>query len=273
LGFAAPSLGKLAPRGSVWRLDASWERQAYGLTETDLLRQSRVHAGLTLTNWATPDIRYSISGGTDHWQGPFADDARAGFVGGSLERRWNNNRWSLAGDAMLWLPSGVPAFSRMAIHGSFLSSPLSSGWVFSYQAGVEHASSAAPFGLWPGAGEGHVSSLLLRAHPLLEDGVIRLGREAIFARTVTYWSGRAERWIGWSLPVRLAGAGFVDIAEAAQGLSVTSENGPATPDGRLQIDVGTGLRLRVPGTVGTFRLDVARGLRDATNAITAGWEF
>ena len=39
-------------------------------------------------------------------------------------------------------------------------------------AGLAATSAAAPFDLWPGAGTGHVRTPLLRAHPLLDAGVV-----------------------------------------------------------------------------------------------------
>jgi hypothetical protein len=37
--------------------------------------------------------------------------------------------------------------------------------------------------------------------------------------------------------------------------------------------VGFGLRLRVAGEAKTLRIDVAHGLRDGRNAISAGWQL
>jgi hypothetical protein len=41
----------------------------------------------------------------------------------------------------------------------------------------------------------------------------------------------------------------------------------------LQVDVGAGLRIKIPGTPGVLRADFAHGLRDGANALTFGWLF
>jgi hypothetical protein len=60
-------------------------------------------------------------------------------------------------------------------------------------------------------------------------------------------------------------AGFVDIARASR-----REAGDMSP---VHIDIGTGLRLRIPGLAGALRIDGAHGLRDGANALTLGWQF
>jgi hypothetical protein len=44
----------------------------------------------------------------------------------------------------------------------------------------------------------------------------------------------------------------------------------ATP---VQVDAGFGLRIKIPGTPGMLRADVAHGIRDGANALTIGWLF
>jgi hypothetical protein len=132
-------------------------------------------------------------------------------------------------------------------------------------AGVERAGDAAPFSLWPGAGEGQVRAPLLRAHPLLSDGVVDLTSSSAFGRTLTFASAETQRWLARPSLVRLGVAGFVDVAQASR---------QATDDGaRLQVDPGVGLRIKIPGTPGVLRADVAHGIRDGANALTFGWLF
>jgi hypothetical protein len=40
-----------------------------------------------------------------------------------------------------------------------------------------------------------------------------------------------------------------------------------------QVDIGAGVRLRIPGAAGILRADVAHGIRDGGNAVTFGWQF
>jgi hypothetical protein len=60
-------------------------------------------------------------------------------------------------------------------------------------------------------------------------------------------------------------AGFVDVARAAR-----REAGDTSP---VYVDVGTGLRLRIPGMPGALRIDAAHGLRNRAQALTLGWQF
>jgi len=39
----------------------------------------------------------------------------------------------------------------------------------------------------------------------------------------------------------------------------------------VQVDLGAGLRVKLPGTPGVLRADVAHGLLDGANALTFGW--
>jgi outer membrane translocation and assembly module TamA len=102
--------------------------------------------------------------------------------------------------------------------------------------------------------------VLLRAHPLLDEGIIRGG---VFGRSLVFGSGEVQRWLTvgkW--PVRIAPAAFVDTARATRGLEGT--------DDRMQIDAGVGLRLSLLG-MGVVRIDVAHGLRDGRTALSVGW--
>ena len=106
---------------------------------------------------------------------------------------------------------------------------------------------------------------LLRAHPLLDDCVIGLGFSSAFGRSLSYGGVEAQRWFDKPLLARLGMARFVDVARTARRAA-----GDASP---TNVDVGAGLRLRIPGTVGVLRADVAHGVRDGANAFTFGWQF
>jgi outer membrane translocation and assembly module TamA len=67
------------------------------------------------------------------------------------------------------------------------------------------------------------------------------------------------------LLVRIGLAAFTDIARVWRPLSSTGDP--------LQVDVGLGLRLRVPGRQGLLRVDYGRGIGDGRNALTFGWQF
>jgi hypothetical protein len=135
--------------------------------------------------------------------------------------------------------------------------------VYHAAAGAARVSSAAPLALWVGAGDGHARAPLLRAHPLLHDGVIELAGGSAFGRTLVDATIEARRWLDRPALLRVAVAGFVDIARASRRGGSGGE--------AAQADVGGGLRLKVPGLSGVLRVDVAHGLRDGATALTAGW--
>lgn len=114
--------------------------------------------------------------------------------------------------------------------------------------------------LWPGAGLGHARSVLLRAHPLLEDGVIA---SEIFGRHLTHGGLELERRLPSRGPIRLAVVAFADLARSGRGMTSNGGGG--------QLDVGAGLRVGLPGQSSVLRIDVARGLVDGSFALSMGW--
>jgi hypothetical protein len=127
--------------------------------------------------------------------------------------------------------------------------------------GGERVSDTAPIGLWPGAGAGQAREPLLRAHPLLEDGIIDATGPSVFGRTLAFGGLEVQRWLDRPALARVAIAGFTDIARATRQASVP------TPG---QVDMGLGVRVRMPGSAGLLRIDVARGMRDGARALTVG---
>ena len=267
VGFAAPHTGSLP---GTWRVDASWESQRYTAgprnTAGSTLDESRAHGALTISDWLTANIRYSASAGIDAWTGGTYSD-RTLFAGGSLERRWLDDRWSLAGTSTTWVPArGGSAFHKVGVRAGFRSSRSTDGWVVLADAGAERVSDGAPLSIWPGAGEGRAREPLMRAHPFLDGGAIDLTDQSVFGRGLMDTHAETERWIASASPVRVGFAAFADVACASR------RQAPAT--GSLtQIDVGGGLRLRIPGAAGTLRVDVAHGMRDGADALTVGWQY
>jgi hypothetical protein len=271
VGFAAPGRGRLP---GVWRVEGSWEAETYATDVAPggpLLRQTRTRGGLTMSDWLSGAIRYSLSAGLDSWNGEAAGpaplaDRKAVAIGGSIERRFWRDRASLAGDVSSWTPiGGGGAFNAAGVRALARSSNEVRGWVFQGTAGVGRVSDNAPLGLWPGAGDGRARAPLVRAHPLLDDGVISVAGSSLFGRTLAYGSAEAQRWFERPSLVRIAPAGFVDVARASRRGAAGVES--------AQIDIGAGLRIKVPGAAGLVRVDVARGLRDGATAVTIGWLF
>lgn len=148
----------------------------------------------------------------------------------------------------------------LGIGAAWRSSTAHEGMVALANAGIEAVTDDAALSLWPGAGVGAARDRLLRAHPLLGDGIVARGA---FGRTLVH--GGAE-WRLWRTTgkgiVRFGPAVFLDLAKAARTR--------APFDSRAHADAGVGLRLALPGA-GVVRLDVARGLRDGETAWSVGW--
>ena len=262
VGFAAPRVRGLP---GVWRVEGSWQSETYAAGETrlalPLIRETRARGALTVSDWLTGRVRYGISAGFDSWNA----GRKAASIGGSVERRMLADRLSLSAEASQWVPVAAgPAFHTVGAHAAVRTSTDTQGWVYHGAIGAEHAADAAPFGLWPGAGDGHARAPLLRAHPLLDDGVVDLTRSAVFGRTLAYGNAEALRWLARPSLLRVGLAGFVDAAQASRTVA------PGEP---IQIDFGAGLRVNVPGAAGVLRVDLAHGIRDGATALTVGWLF
>lgn len=263
VGFAAPRVARLP---GIWRVDASWEEETFLLDAGALTRESRVHGGLSVSDWLSGHVRYELRTGLDSWR----TGARAAYVGGSLERRWLDDRVAASADGTAWAPfDGSTAFQRVAIHSRVWSvSPRRAAqhrWIHTAAAGIERVSDAAPMMLWSGAGEGRARPTLLRAHPLLDDGMVAAQSRSTLGRSLQFVSAETQQWLARPVLPRIGVAGFVDAARIAR------QSGNATSV--IQVDIGAGLRVRIPGTNETFRVDVARGIRDGATALTAGWTF
>ena len=258
MAFETSRVGRLP---GVWRVDTFWERETFS-TSGIASQESRLHGALTASNWLTPRLRYSISGGFDTWNG----NRKTAVVGGAIERRWLGDRASVDVHANDWIAvGGSQGFQSVGWQLHVRSSLEPRGWVAFATAGADRVTSAAPLGLWPGAGDGQTRAPLLRAHPLTEDGVIALGSSTAFGRSLTYGSAEIQRWLDRPWLVHVGMAGFVDIARAAR-----REAGDRSP---VHVDVGIGVRLRIPGMAGAMRIDAARGLRDGASALTVGWQY
>ncbi|HZR26446.1 MAG TPA: C39 family peptidase [Vicinamibacterales bacterium] len=259
LQFAAPHVGGLP---GIWRVTASWEAESYSFADAALLvRETRTHADLSVADWLSPRWRYTVRGGVDAWSG----GRRGTFVGGALEHRLARDRASIRGDVDAWIANaGMPDFSSATLRGQWMSPIVVSGWSFATAGGLQHVSGGAPLTMWPGAGDGHERGELLRAHPMIDDGIVNVTSATALGRTLEFGNAEAQRWIETRWPVRIGVATFADVAHAAD----RAFGGPLT-----QVDVGAGLRLRLPGVSHALRVDVAHGVRDGANALTFGWTY
>ena len=259
VSFSTPSA---FGRSGLWQLDGFWERQSYdigGSGSDSVVQKDRKRIALSYTDWVGANTRLGFSAALDRWDSSGTHVA----ISGRAEHRLADDRLAVRVRTGVW-----PALGRAESFASggldlFWRSASSSEARLTARAGLESASTAAPLDLWPGADVGHACDVLARAHPVLRGGVVSGG---IFGRTIGHGGVEAQGMTFQHGPAKVALALFTDIARAWQPLEPTST-------GQTQIDVGIGLRVRVAGEGRTLRIDMAHGLRDGRNAISAGWQL
>lgn len=259
--FAAP---RTRWPGSVWRVRGAWEAQTYGGEFTPPLREERTQAQFTAANWLSPNVRAELTLGADAWTRTAGRVDRTVRIGGALERRMLRDRASVLVAASQYAGLQSPGFAAASATASIRSRRESEGFVVLGRVGTAVATRDAPLALWSGAGEGRARSPLLRAHRLIDDGRIE---GPVFGRRVAHLTVEAQKWRAQLLPVQVGAALFADSAVAGARPAFATSGSP------FQFDVGAGLRMKVPGRDGVFRLDYARGLRDGAQAFIAAWSI
>ena len=178
-------------------------------------------------------MRYELRAGVDAWD----VNRRTVSIGGGLQRRLAHDRVALFGDVDAWMPIDGDGFRSASARALFNSSTGPARWLFTADAGVDgvtRVGAARPLAgrrRWTCAAcaasrspaafrwRGHRTRVRTDAH-------VRQHRAAAMARARHV---RALRGCG------LCGRGAGDAAFGNE-------------DPRAQLDVGVGLRLRVPGS-------------------------
>jgi hypothetical protein len=261
LSFAAPGALRLP---GVVSLEAMYDEQRY---RTDASAGStpsverRRRASIASSDWLTASLqtRLALAVERDEQRGT------AGVAALRLDQRLAADRLSLAGGVVAGVPLGsgrrfLCADARLAVRTG--AGERGSRFTAHGRAGFSYAGSGAPLAYWPGAGTGTGRELLLRAHPLLSDGVVT--GEA-FGRRLLDAGVEGEAWL---LRSSFASVGVAAFVDAARPWDRPARPGPA---GWLA-DVGTGLRLRLP-TVGVLRLDLATPTGSRQLTFSAGWQL
>jgi len=252
LGFRFNAPSPSHRLGGVWTIDAFAERQTYGGAET--LIEDRRGVTLKAADWITGGFRWEASLGFDDWR----TRGRSVSVSGAVEQHLAADRLvvGLRGSVFTQDVDARTAGARVR----WRSSARPQGQVWIAESGIDVVTRSSPLALWSGAGTGQGRDALLRAHPLLDDGIIDGG---VFGRRLTHANVEWRYWKLWpGKPVRIGPAVFVDAARAHQ-------RALGLPD-RSEVDAGAGLRIGVPGG-NVLRIDLARGLRDGATAFSIGW--
>lgn len=252
-GLEAPS-----PFGGIWGVNLFGERQSYA-DRGGAFEESRRRASFHVSNWTLGGLRWEGTVGVDRFgAAEAARDTRAIAGGASLQQRFLSDRAFVEARTQLWV--GQVETWTFAVGSEWRSKARNEGAVLIARAADALAASNAPLALWPGAGTGQGREGLLRAHPLIDDGVIH---DAVFGHHVINGGIEWRRWVQPARkPVRFAPAVFIDSGRAFRGLDSTNE--------RWQYDIGTGFRFALPGS-GVLRIDLAHGLRDGGTVLSMGW--
>ena len=252
LSVAMPALGRLS---GLWRFDADWERETYAFADGSS-RRDRRRAAVTFSDWQSGDVRWELTGALEN----FTESGKHAMAGAAVERRLFKDRLAVR------LEGTAAPFARRGRR--FGSASVSSAWridmgrgvSLAVRTGLQSVTDRAPLAFWPAVDTGHARDALLRAHPLLDDGTIRASR---LGRMLVHSTVELQRDLA-ALPLaRLRWAIFADAAKQSRML---------TGNLRSQIDLGGGLRAELPGAPGTFRVDLARGVRDGNVVLSAAWQ-
>jgi hypothetical protein len=246
LSFAAP-----APWGGLWTAAFSSERQPFD--REGLPRAERTRADLRLSNWMTSIAHVEIHGGIEDWSGA----GTAASVGTTVRLSSLDDRVDVRMSADAW--SATASFTKVEGGLTARSSAERQGAVYIGRLHAGTITDAMPPEAWLAGDIGVTRGTLLRAHPLVADGRLRtaqLGRRIV--------AGGAEAQYWWAAPfTRLGGALFLDAARVGARLS---------PGARGDVDAGAGLRVALPAVAGTFRADLAKGLRDGATTFSFVYE-
>jgi hypothetical protein len=246
----AVTLAAPGPGRGIWQVAAIAERQPFsdGRQESD-----RVFGELAFSRWASANLRWSVSAGAYRWK----VFGRYGSAAATLRYVSNANRVVLQGSSQTWL--GPRRFATWQGSGTIRTSTAQDGGVVIARAGAAGVTARTLGALWTAGDTGHARPILLRAHPVLDEGALRVER---LGRLTVHASVEGQWWLRRGL-LRVAPAAFLDTAWTGRRMQ-----GPPLRDA----DLGAGLRLGVAGIGGTLRIDVARGLRDGRSALSLVYE-
>jgi Peptidase C39 family len=238
--------------------EALWDEQSYRAladpTDGATVRERRQRASVSLADWWTADTRAVVAVAADQWNGR----GRYFSMSGDVDQRLLGDRVSVGGGAAGWWSTASASFYSASARASARSRTSLEGPRILLDASYDMASAGSPLALWSGAGTGPARPLLLRAHPLLRDGVLD---GEVFGREVLGATAQAEAPVRSLGPARLRAAVFLDAARVL-----------APTRGATFVDIGVGLRLQPPGWKSALRVDVATPWGKARPHLSVGWQ-
>jgi len=238
---------RLAGLPGVISLSGLWDRQSYlraGNAGDPAIVETRRRGAMDWSHWLTSSLRFELGLGAERF------DGQGSYVSlrGGVDRRLLADRAALVADGGSWMGvQGARGFSEFGGTAAFRSAARPARLTLLARFDGRRAAGMAPMAVWPSAGTGASRALLLRASPLVADGMVT--GEA-FGRGLLHATAEAELRIADRTLVRLGIAGFADWAKPWD-----TSLGPGP--GRSLFAIGAGLRIHAPGATG-FRFDVAK---------------
>jgi hypothetical protein len=229
-------------------VDGFSERQPFTGDVRPTSERRGAHA--SVSNWVTPWARTTMRGGVERWK----DADTFGMLGAGLRLLTFDERIDGRVELTGW--KAARSFGTIEASATMRSSIERRGHVLVGRFGVGVASEQTPADIWFAGDTGRARSVLLRAHPLITEGAIRIEQ---IGRNIFHSSGEAQQWWQGKAGVRAGAAAFVDAV---------SVDRRAESRARIDVDVGIGARLAVPGVIGVLRIDVAKGVRDGATALS-----
>jgi hypothetical protein len=220
----------------------------------DMRAVQRTGIQLTAADWATGSLAWDVTAGLQSWQ----NAGTFGATGAGMRFLSQGERADVRFHVTTW--SGRNRFATTETVVRWRSTATRAGNVLLTRIEAATATSRTPLDLWFGGDTGQVRPSLLRAHPLLDHGRLRVER---LGRKVGNLTLEGQRWWLGVGGIRMGAAAFTDLARTAERF----EGRP-----RDDIDAGVGARFAVPGLAGTFRVDVAKGLRDGSTTASFVYE-
>ncbi len=245
------AFGRAPSRAGVLTVDGLWEEQSYAVN-SKTLRETRRRAAFSVSRWLGADWRGELGVGLDRWSGI---GTTASLLAG-VERR-------LAGDHVA-AQARIEVFRNLGSGPDFTATSLAlrarssiKPRRFGLRAEVSYdvASENGPRALWSGAGSGRGRGRLLRAHPLLKDGAVA---SPAFAPRLLRGGLEGEAQVARLGLARLGVVAFAD------GVGVRNRSWDSF------LDWGGGLRLHLPASDATLRLDVATAGTSGRFHVSAG---
>lgn len=235
--------------GRVTRIEAGWERETVHLEATPETEEYR-YAALGMDGWVGADTRVGVRAGYRS-----GTEGRHAGAGAEFEVRTPGDRLRATARADVWYRAGSGAVTGGAVGLGWRSAAAAPGPQFAARAGVAAVGESAPKWMWPGAGLGIARPWLLRAHPLLDGGVI----SGPAFDTALAHAGVEQRW--WFPRLSLVRPGVAFFTDAARPFGARGAH-------RTLVDIGAGLRLALPAGAGHLCLDLAHSITDGDNAVS-----